>query len=75
MIYKRLRDLREDNDLFQRDLAEHLQCSHTCYSKYELGQLDIPTDALIKLAKFYDTSIDYLLGITDVRHPYPRNSK
>ena len=65
MMYKRIRDLREDRDLKQKDIAELLQCSQVCYSYYENGQRDIPTDALIKLAKFYNTSIDYLLGETD----------
>lgn len=64
-MYKRIRDLREDNDLKQRELAEYLNCSQVCYSKYELGERDIPTDVLIKLAKFYNTTTDYLLGLTD----------
>ena len=64
-MYKRIRDLREDNDLKQRELAEYLNCSQVCYSRYELGERDIPTDILIKLAKFYNTTTDYLLGLTD----------
>lgn len=64
-MYKRIRDLREDRDLKQKDIAEYLKCSQVCYSYYENGQRDIPTDVLIKLSKFYDTSIDYLLGQTD----------
>lgn len=64
-MYKRIRDLREDNDLKQRELAEYLNCSQVCYSRYELGERDIPTDVLIKLAKFYNTTTDYLLGLTD----------
>ena len=64
-MYKRIRDLREDNDLKQRELAEYLNCSQVCYSRYELGKRDIPTDVLIKLAKFYNTTTDYLLGLTD----------
>ena len=71
-MYRRIRDLREDRDLRQRNLAEYLQCSQVCYSNYEIGKRDIPTDVLIKLCYFYDTSIDYLLGITDVQKPYPR---
>ena len=71
-MYKRLRDLREDSDLMQKDLAEYLRCSQVCYSYYELGRRDIPTDVLIKLAAYYDTSVDYLLGLTDERKPYPR---
>lgn len=72
-MYKRLRDLREDKDLFQKDIAEYLNCTQVCYSHYEIGKRDIPTDVLIKLAKYYNTSVDYLLGITDVFEPYPRN--
>ena len=52
-MYRRIRDLREDSDLLQRDLAEYLQCSQVCYSHYEMGKRDIPTDVLIKLADFY----------------------
>ena len=64
-MYQRIRDLREDNDLKQRELAEYLNCSQVRYSRYELGERDIPTDVLIKLAKFYNTTTDYLLGLTD----------
>ena len=63
-MYQRIRDLREDNDLKQRQLADFLNCSQQVYSNYELGQRDIPTDVLIKLANFYNVSIDYLLGQT-----------
>jgi len=63
-MYRRIRDLREDRDLKQRQLAEYLQCSQQVYSNYELGQRDIPTDILIRLADFYGVSIDYLLGQT-----------
>ena len=64
-MYPRLRDLREDHDLTQTKLAKMLGMSQTGYSKYETGENDIPTAILIKLAKFYNTSIDYLLGETD----------
>ena len=64
-MYKRIRDLREDHDLKQQDIAEYLQCSQVCYSHYENGRRDIPTDILIKLADYYNVSIDYLLGRTD----------
>ena len=64
-MYRRLRDLREDHDLPQRALAELLHVSQATYSRYESGDLDIPSGALIALAKHYHTSIDYLLGITD----------
>ena len=64
-MYQRIRDLREDHDLKQIDIANYLNCSQVCYSYYETGQRDIPTDVLIKLAKFYNTSTDYILGLTD----------
>lgn len=64
-MYKRLRDLREDRDLNQTQVAKMLGMSQTGYSKYETGENDIPTSILIALARFYDTSIDYLLGETD----------
>lgn len=63
-MYQRIRDLREDRDLKQRQLAEYLNCSQQVYSNYELGQRDVPTDILIKLADFYGVSVDYLLGLT-----------
>lgn len=63
-MYQKIRDLREDNDLKQRDLAEYLNCSQRAYCNYELGNRDIPTEVLIKLANFYNVSIDYLLGQT-----------
>lgn len=72
-MYQRIRDLREDNDYFQKDLAEYLQCTQVCYSHYEIGKRDIPTDVLIKLAQFYKTSTDYLLGLTDEKAPYPKS--
>lgn len=67
----RLRNLREDRDLRQKDIADFLHCSQVCYSRYELGTRDIPTDLLMQLAKFHNTSIDYLLFMTDERMPYP----
>ena len=66
-MYRRFRDLREDNDLTQTQIAKMLGMSQTGYSKYETGENDIPTQVLIKLADFYKTSIDYLLGRTDTR--------
>lgn len=65
----RLRDLREDADLNQTQMAKFLGMSQTGYSKYETGENDIPTQVLIKLAGFYNTSIDYLLDVSDRRHP------
>ena len=64
-MYNRLRDLREDHDMKQRELAAYLCCSQQVYSNYELGQRDIPTDVLIKLAKLYNVSTDYILGLTN----------
>jgi transcriptional regulator with XRE-family HTH domain len=63
--YQRIRDLREDKDMNQTQIAKILEMSQTGYSKYETGENDIPTAILIKLARFYNTSIDYLLGETD----------
>ena len=65
MVYKRIRDLREDRDLTQKDVARALNCSQQVYSNYELGQRDIPTDILIKLSHFYNVSVDYILGLSD----------
>lgn len=65
MLYRRIRDLREDRDLSQRELAKILNCSQQVYSNYELGQRDIPTDILIKLSMFYGVSVDYILGLCD----------
>ncbi len=70
--YLRIRDLREDADLSQKEMAEYLRCSQQAYSNYELGQRDISPEVLIKLAQFYHTSVDYLLGLTNTREPYPR---
>lgn len=72
-MYKRLRILREDHDLSQTALAKILNMSQTGYSKYETGENDVPTHILIKLAFYYNTSIDYLLGLTDQRLPYPKS--
>lgn len=71
MIYTRIRDMREDHDLTQTQLAKLLDMSQTGYSKYETGENDIPVDILKKLADLYHTSIDYLVGRTDQREPYP----
>lgn len=64
-MYSRLRDLREDRDIKQREIAQYLNCSQQVYSNYELGQRDIPTDILIKLSAYYSVSVDYILGITN----------
>ena len=65
MLYRRIRDLREDNNHTQKEMAKYLNCSQQVYSNYELGQRDIPTDILIKLSKFYNVSVDYILGVSD----------
>ena len=69
-MYPRIRDLREDHDLNQTQVASMLGMSQTGYSKYETGENDIPTTILIKLARFYNTSIDYLLGETNQKKRY-----
>ena len=70
----RLKDLREEKDLYQRDVANYLNMSQTGYSKYEVGTNDIPTDILKKLADFYNTSTDYILFRTDIRKPYNKSN-
>lgn len=65
MEFKRIKDLREDNDLYQKDIANHLNITQQQYSLYELGVRDLPIDLLIKLAKFYKVSTDYILGLSD----------
>ena len=64
-MYRRIRDLREDADLTQKQMAQILNCSQQVYSNYELGQRDIPTYILIALAKFHQTTTDYILGLSD----------
>lgn len=64
-MYKRIRDLREDRDLTQKEMAEILHCSQRVYSNYEKGERDIPTTILIALAQFHNTSTDYILGLTN----------
>ena len=71
-MLERLRDLRQDRDLSQKKIAEMLHIGQTTYSDYELGKINIPVDILKALAIFFDTSIDYLLELTDVSTPYPR---
>lgn len=75
MYYARLRNLREDNDLTQKQLAAALQCSQRIYSDYERGKVGIPTEILVRLALYYDTSVDYLLELTDEKAPYARKIK
>ena len=72
MYQLRIRDIRTDRDLTQKDLAAYLQVHQTTYSDYELGNLNIPIASLHKLADLYNVSIDYLLGRTDTKEPYPK---
>lgn len=65
----RIRDLREDADLTQREVAEYLMCDQSLYSKYERGERDLPLLAAVKLAQFYHTSVDYLVGLTNRKAP------
>lgn len=74
-MYERIKNLREDKDLFQKDLAKILDITQRNYSYFETGKSDIPTDILIKLADFYNTSIDYILGRTNEIKPYPRTKR
>ncbi len=68
----RFKDIRESKNLFQKDIANYLSITQCQYSRYENGIRSMPTEKLIMLAKFYNVSIDYLLGVTDARKPYPR---
>ena len=67
MLYKRIGFLREESNLTQQQVAQLLNCSQQAYSNYELGRRDVPTDILIALAKIYETSVDYILGVSDER--------
>ena len=68
----RIRDLREDNDLTQKQMAEYLICDQSLYSKYERGERPLPLEYAEKLADYYGVSIDYLLGRTSTKKPYPK---
>lgn len=69
----RIRDIREDNDLTQQQIADYLKCDQSLYSKYERGERDIPLHIIVKLAIFYKTSVDYLAGLTSQKEPYPKS--
>lgn len=69
----KIRDIREDRDLTQKKLAELLNCTQQTYSRYETGEITIDIGSLIQLATFYNTSIDYLVGLTNEPNPYPRS--
>lgn len=74
-MHQHIRDLREDKDLNQKQMAEILSIAQTTYSDYELGKINIPIEVLKKLSIYFDTSIDSLLDMTDVKKPYPRKQK
>lgn len=71
-MYTRIKDLREDSDRTQREISEYLFCDQSLYSKYERGLREIPVNVVIKLAKLYGTSTDYILGLTNEKRPYKR---
>jgi len=68
----RIRDLREDSYLKQKEVAEYLMCDQSLYSKYERGERQLPLEMAVQLAQFYCVSVDYLVGLTEVREPYPK---
>lgn len=70
--YERIRNLRIDRNLTQQQVAQYLNVKQNTYSQYEIGTLNYPVDIVVKLAEFYHTSVDYLLGLTDEQKPYPR---
>jgi len=71
-MYLRIRDLREDYDLTQKQVSAYLLCDQSLYSKYERMERDLPLEFAIKLAEFYHVSLDYLVGMTDEKNPYPK---
>ena len=73
MYFQRLEDLRTDNDKTQAEIAEYLGCQREVYRRYEKGTRQIPVDLLIKLSLFYNVSIDYMVGITNTKKPYPKS--
>ena len=73
--YPRIRNLRIDNNLTQERIAAILNVKQNTYSQYEIGDLNYPIEALVTLSQFYHTSVDYLLGLTDEKKPYPRVKK
>ena len=74
-MYCRLRHLREDKDMSQREVASYLGMSQTGYSQYEIGRNDVPTPVLVKLSFLYNVSVDYILDLTNISKPYPRAKK
>ena len=75
MVHMRIRDLREDSDLTQQQLADYLHIAQGTYSRYEKELSEIPASSLVRLARLYNTSVDYLLGLTNIRRPYPRKRR
>ena len=71
-MFVRIRNLREDSDLTQKQVSEYLFCDQSLYSKYERGLRDVPVGIIIKLAELYKTSTDYILGLTDEKQPYKK---
>ena len=71
-MYLRIRDLREDYDLTQKQISAYLLCDQSLYSKYERMERDLPLQFAVKLAEFYNVSLDYLVGLTDEKNPYPK---
>lgn len=71
----RIRELREDNDLKQQQIADYLMCDQSLYSKYERNERDLPLEYAVKLADYYSVSVDYLLYRTNVKTPYPKNKQ
>ncbi len=75
MRYQRMKDLRQDKDLYQKDIAKILNLNQQAYSRYETGNKTITTELLVKLALFYNTSTDYILGLTNIKEPYPKRKE
>ncbi len=69
-MFKRIRDLREDNDKTQKEISTYLMCDQSLYSKYERGVREVPIYVIMKLSQLYNTSTDYILGLTDNKEPY-----
>lgn len=72
MVFERIRNIREDRDIRQRQIAEYLNVSQNTYSQYENGVISLSAETAVRLAEFYGTSVDYLLGLTDEKKPYKR---
>ncbi len=75
MTFERIRNLREDNDIRQKQIAEYLHVSQNTYSQYENGIISLSAENAVRLAEFYHTSTDYLLGLTDQKSPYPKSGE